>query len=196
MKWIYSVLIIFAFVLLSTWYFYKPDNYQTIRKLGQQAVQQVGLTLKSELQNAIKQEGVVNAISFCNTRALSITEESALVVNENVLVKRVTDKSRNPLNKADVYEAAVLERFGKIESKESDYILEITDKNQTVAYKYFKPIYIESVCLTCHGGDEVPPAVDSVLKRLYPDDEARNYSLGELRGMFSVDIPASIINKE
>ena len=42
-------------------------------------------------------------------------------------------------------------------------------------------------CLTCHGWS-LDPALKAEITRLYPDDQATNFSAGELRGAFTVKI--------
>ncbi|MCW8888513.1 MAG: DUF3365 domain-containing protein, partial [Gammaproteobacteria bacterium] len=40
-------------------------------------------------------------------------------------------------------------------------------------------------CLMCHAGTIKPP-VEAKLKSLYPDDKARGYKAGDIRGAFTL----------
>jgi hypothetical protein len=55
-------------------------------------------------------------------------------------------------------------------------------------FGYVEPIYVKSLCLTCHG-DNVAPAVREVIVELYPNDEAVGFQAGDFRGMFWVTMP-------
>jgi hypothetical protein len=47
-------------------------------------------------------------------------------------------------------------------------------------------------CLNCHGKPEnLAPEVKEMLAHLYPEDKAVGYELGDLRGAFSVHVPAA-----
>ena len=49
----------------------------------------------------------------------------------------------------------------------------------------------QPLCLKCHGQPEreIAPSTMEVLRRLYPEDRATGFRLGELRGMWRVDLP-------
>ena len=41
------------------------------------------------------------------------------------------------------------------------------------------------VCLTCHGAD-IEPDLKAEIDRIYPNDQAIGFTLGELRGAFTI----------
>jgi hypothetical protein len=51
-----------------------------------------------------------------------------------------------------------------------------------------KAIPTGEVCLACHGSD-ITPEVAAAIDERYPDDMARGYSLGDVRGAFSLSKP-------
>ena len=56
-------------------------------------------------------------------------------------------------------------------------------------YRYYEPIVVQALCLKCHGQyDLVDDATAATLTSLYPDDKAVDYNVGDLRGMFVVDM--------
>ena len=60
-------------------------------------------------------------------------------------------------------------------------ILEVTDGR----FRFMKAQAVEAVCLNCHAA-EIEPEVEAALKQKYPNDKARGYSLGQIRGAFSL----------
>ncbi len=54
-----------------------------------------------------------------------------------------------------------------------------------------KPIFIAGpACLQCHGAPDVlVGGVAAALRELYPDDQVTGYTVGDLRGAISVEIP-------
>jgi hypothetical protein len=64
--------------------------------------------------------------------------------------------------------------------------VELDGKN---VFRYMKAIPTGEICLNCHGGDNVKPEVEAKLTEFYPDDKARGYSIGDIRGAFSIVQP-------
>lgn len=56
-------------------------------------------------------------------------------------------------------------------------------------FGYVEPIETRPLCLACHGS-ELDPEVAARLDALYPQDEARGFEVGELRGLFWATVPA------
>ena len=57
---------------------------------------------------------------------------------------------------------------------------------------FFAPIVLNNeLCLKCHGepGRDIAPENAAVIQRLYPQDEATGFKLGQLRGAWRIDIP-------
>jgi hypothetical protein len=59
------------------------------------------------------------------------------------------------------------------------------DKN-TVGYA--EPIYMQPLCVTCHGAN-LAPDLQKKLDELYPTDQATGYAAGDLRGIFWAELP-------
>jgi hypothetical protein len=55
---------------------------------------------------------------------------------------------------------------------------------------YVEPIFLQPVCLTCHG-ETLAPDVASRIEELYPDDQATGFAVGDFRGLFWVEYPAT-----
>ena len=56
--------------------------------------------------------------------------------------------------------------------------------------RYLRYIYMEPLCLTCHGS-VLSPEMEEIIKRRYPGDRAIGYAVDELRGAISVRYPAA-----
>lgn len=54
---------------------------------------------------------------------------------------------------------------------------------------YVEPILTQPLCLTCHG-KVLAPEVAARIRELYPEDEAVGFEVGDLRGVFWVELPA------
>jgi hypothetical protein len=53
---------------------------------------------------------------------------------------------------------------------------------------YVEPIFVQPLCLTCHG-TELAPELEAAIEQHYPSDEATGYVAGDLRGMFWAELP-------
>lgn len=147
--------------------------------------------LKTELQAAMKAGGPVNAVGVCHTQAVGITEAQAQ--DGGLGIRRTSLKVRNPANAPDAWEASVLERFEKRKAAGEDVTAleyhEVTEAGGKRTFRWMKAIPTAEVCLACHGGDNVAPAVEAKLADLYPQDQARGFQVGDIRGAFSVTQP-------
>jgi len=56
---------------------------------------------------------------------------------------------------------------------------------QTVGY--VEPIFMQPLCVTCHG-QTIAPELAAKLGELYPNDQATGYVAGDLRGVFWAEL--------
>lgn len=142
------------------------------------------LPFKTSLKGALVaglEEGPVSAISVCRMEAPKLAEKASTA---GVRVGRTSRKLRNPANAPKAWMEPFLERYGNDpESREPG--VAIVDE-QTVGY--VEPIFVQPMCLTCHG-ETLAPELASKLDELYPSDEARGYVAGDLRGVFWAELP-------
>jgi hypothetical protein len=66
---------------------------------------------------------------------------------------------------------------------------EVVEQDGKKVFRWMKAIPTAKVCLNCHGGDTVAAPVEAKLKELYPTDQARGYSVGDIRGAFTITQP-------
>lgn len=155
------------------------------------AARQFGGRLKDALQQAMQSGGPINGISVCHDKAGQIATD--LAQNLDMLVGRTSLKVRNPDNAPDNWELAVLKQFEarKVQGEPTDkleFFAVIDDDKGQKTFRYMKAIPTTVPCLACHG-DSISPEVDVRLKELYPNDTARGFREGDLRGAFTIAKP-------
>lgn len=144
--------------------------------------------LRAEIATALKAGPAANAVSVCQTVSPALT--SSLGEDAGVELIRVSTKLRNPENAPDEWEEKVLQMFqAKAASGAEIAKLEHAEVTTTAEgdklFRYMRAIPVGEQCLVCHGTD-VKQDVKAEIARLYPEDKAIGYKLGELRGAFSV----------
>jgi hypothetical protein len=148
------------------------------------------MTLKGELQAAMQEGGPVNAIQVCNTRAPEIA--AGFSEKKGWTVARTSLKFRNPDNAPDAWERQVLEQFEERKAKGEDpkqlSYAEVVEEGGTKTYRFMKAIPTGAVCLACHG-EKIDTSVEAKIQELYPEDQARGYNEGDIRGAFTITQP-------
>ncbi|MEQ9306593.1 MAG: DUF3365 domain-containing protein [Marinoscillum sp.] len=155
-------------------------------EIGKNVLEVTQKTFQTALTTAVSEEGISGAITYCNTNAMDIIRK--LEDSLNISIKRVTDQPRNPKDSLTGIEKEIWEAYAYSPQNASTQILELDDK----ALIMTSPIIISSgLCLNCHGavGNQITDENHSLIKELYPDDQATGYKVGDLRGMWSVVIP-------
>ena len=159
------------------------------RMTSAQLVQQLGMELKKELGRG----GAESAISVCRDLAPRIAGE--LSRQSGARIVRVSLKTRNPLlGTPDAWEQTVLADFDRrTAAGEKPEMLEYSEtvtEPQGRYFRYIKAIPVQPLCLSCHGTDDmIAPGVKQRLQTDYPHDQARGYTLGQIRGAVSVKRP-------
>lgn len=167
-----------------------PEEQLALIEKGKTITQQSFKALSGELLQALQEGGVQNAIGYCHLQASPIIDSLSAVYN--AIISRVSDKNRNPENKAGEADMLVLEAYRAqlAEGRELQPHLEVTGESIV----YYAPILIQNpACLLCHGepgGTVESENYDFILSK-YPDDRATGYQYGDLRGVWKV-----ILNKE
>ncbi|MGE0143005.1 MAG: DUF3365 domain-containing protein [Planctomycetota bacterium] len=144
-----------------------------------------GKALLGELTAAIDAQGPVAAIAVCNERAPAL---AAAAASSEFRVRRIGTRVRNrATNTPTEGERAILT---KMESMEPDALRTAAlEESPNGVPAVYMPILIASpMCLMCHG-DKATLAADvrAKLASLYPEDEATDYAVGDLRGAFVVE---------
>lgn len=119
-------------------------------------------------------------ISVCN--AVS-SESETIMKRDNLTIKYAAVKYRDAKNAATPEEAALLEVFEK-DRKLRQRWDEVKSGGKEYL-RYSRPIFIEKACLACHGAKEKRP---EAIGKMYPDDKAYDFAVGDLRGMVQVTV--------
>ncbi len=162
----------------------EQKSQDELKKQAVELVKKFGGTLKPELKKALQSGGPAHAIGVCSEKAPAIAKD--LRDSSGWYIKRVSLKARNSSTATpDAWEAQVLKQFDERqangESARNMAYSEVVDGK----FRFMKAQGVAEVCLNCHGAD-VKPEVEAVLKQKYPDDMARGYTLGQIRGAFSL----------
>jgi cytochrome c2 len=155
-------------------------NSKDYAKLGLEFALSAKKVLGQNLMSAMQSEGPIHALEFCNLRAIPLTDSMSQV--HNVSIQRVSDRNRNPLNKASEKETEYIRSFQQLitNGKDADPIV-IADGNKSI---FYYPIVTNDMCLKCHGNPE--KSLSEKINNLYPDDLATGYSENEVRGIWKI----------
>lgn len=157
------------------------------RERGRAIASQAFALLSTNLARALAAGGITNALPYCSEKAHPLTE--LVAATNQVRLRRLTHKPRNPTNEVAAGELAILRGFqlalGRGETPAP--VVRATSSNTVV---FYSPIVITNpLCLQCHGvaGRDLQPATVTLLRELYPRDQATGFKLGDLRGAWRVD---------
>jgi len=157
-------------------------------KESREAIKAFSMELKGNLQTAMKSGGPIEAIDVCKTVAPAIAVEQS--VAKNMEIRRTSLKVRNLANTPDDWERKVLEIFEKRKAAGEDVKKidhhEVMEMDGKMVFRYMKAIPTkEKPCTICHGTN-ITPKVAEALDKAYPDDQARGFKAGDIRGAFSI----------
>lgn len=172
----------------------EQDDLQKRAADSKAVVQQFFGKLKGELESAMKAGGPLNAIEVCQKVAPSIAQAES--ERTGWKVGRTSLKTRNPANAPDAWETAVLKKFEERaaagESPNEMAYFEVVEQDGKKAFRFMKAIGMPPLeqmpCLKCHG-ENIDPKVAAKLDELYPNDKARGYKVGDIRGAFTIRQP-------
>lgn len=136
--------------------------------------------LGQNLMSTLQKEGPQHALEFCNIQAIPLTDSMSAV--HNVSIQRVSDRNRNPLNKASEKETEYIFSFQQLidQNKDVEPVL-ITEGKRSI---FYYPIVTNDMCLKCHGNPE--KSLLEKIKQLYPKDLATGYSENQVRGIWKI----------
>lgn len=164
-----------------------PADTAALEQQAQALVQQFGDQLKSVLQTSLQSGGPVKAIEVCKINAPEIARDTGAKADWSV--GRTSLKVRNPANRPDSWEAAILARWNEQVAQGTPVAglkaSETVTENGTTYFRYLQAIPTGEMCLNCHGSD-LKPQVQAALKAQYPEDQATGFKAGDLRGAFTL----------
>ena len=159
--------IIGAFLLIS------QVSFANEKKEILKVMKAFGKELKAELRKGLK-KSEIEALKVCHSMAPKIAKKYS---NQKIKVGRVSSKPRNQDNYIENWMSQTIELYKQ--------------KKLTAAYTkvdlpsggvgILKPIYINDVCLKCHGSN-ISSQTQKLIESHYPKDKATGYKIGDLRG--------------
>jgi hypothetical protein len=169
------------------------DTQERIQQ-SKEVIQQFAQQLQGELGKAMKAGGPTQAIEVCQLAAPAIAKAES--DKHGWVVGRTSLKTRNPDNAPDDWERAVLmqfeERVAKGEAPMGMTHSEIVTQNDRQVFRFMSAIGMppldQAPCLRCHG-ENIDANVAAKLDALYPEDKARDYRPGMVRGAFTITQP-------
>lgn len=160
------------------------DTIDTLNAEAMTIVNKFAGTLKPQLKAALESGGPVKAIEICSNQAPDIARK--LSIESGWDIKRVSLKARNHHSaEPDAWETNVLQQFNERQVMGESAKKIMYSEIIAGEFRFMKAQGVEAICMTCHG-EKISASVSEALKRHYPDDMATGYSLGQIRGAFSL----------
>ncbi|MDH5766256.1 MAG: DUF3365 domain-containing protein [Gammaproteobacteria bacterium] len=155
---------------------------------GKKIFMEFANNLVGHVKGGLKSGGPVKTIEICNRVAPAVAAE--LSIKHGVELARTSLKLRNPDNAPDAWEKNVLIKFEERKAAGEDIqklaYNEIIIEDGKAYFRMMKAIpTAEKPCLMCHG-EKARQDIDSKLSELYPEDKARGYKTGDIRGAFTL----------
>ncbi|WP_305906349.1 DUF3365 domain-containing protein [Methylomarinum sp. Ch1-1] len=162
------------------------DSEQLIGE-SRQMIKAYAERLQMELQLSLKEEGALAAIEHCHGVAPDIDRE--LDHDPDWGIGRTALRIRNPQNRPDDWERSVLQQFQRRQQQgeaitDLEYA-QIVERNGQRYFRYMKAIPTQALCLTCHG-EQLNEQLTDKIERLYPQDRATGFAIGDIRGAFTI----------
>lgn len=141
--------------------------------------------LSGRLKAALTSSGVSGAVEYCNLAASPLVD--SLSEANMVRIKRTSHRLRNPQNAPTVQEKMIIDDYLTMIGAEDLPSPKVIFEDQKV--HYYAPIFLMDNCLKCHGtrNTDIVESDYEIISRLYPEDRAYDFKVGELRGIWSLE---------
>jgi hypothetical protein len=156
---------------------------ESVAARGQAVLAPFKSALQSALRAGLAEEGPVHAIGVCRDDAPALAARAS---TGGVRVGRTSHKLRNPRNAPEPWMEPLLAHY----LEEPDARAPRTVSLEGGRAGYVEPIFVQAPCLACHG-ESLAPGVAERLAELYPEDRATGFEVGDFRGLFWAELPAS-----
>jgi hypothetical protein len=170
----------------------KPVTEEQALRFAAASMQDVLPGMIRTLQEKVTKEGAAAAVPFCKEFAPSYGKDKtaewaakarAELGTSSFRFRRVSVKNRNPNNTPDTRQAEILQQWESGQIKPAFY--------QAEGRLYtMHPIKVaQPLCLSCHGdAATLDKKAAAEIAKLYPQDKATGYKLGDLRGAFVTEL--------
>jgi hypothetical protein len=192
-------LLLIPILIMSVQCSLEKKQREQVQKMGEIVKDQVMKPMMARVIEKVEAEGAGDAIKYCSWFAEDFIEEKtnelarkfSLEYNiTEMRIRRVSLRNRNEKNFPDEEERKTIKDWMKSEQGSLNNKAQAQVLKKDGYYHYLAPIRIvSSVCLQCHGKqDTMDKMVNAEIQKKYPNDNAKNYEMNELRGAFSVRV--------
>jgi hypothetical protein len=195
-RWTATLTIAVAFVSCSDESGLTPQREAAVRAEGAAAAKALMTTLQTNLVISMEEGGPVQAVEFCASRALALTDSVSESLGDGISIKRVSEMHRNPENAPDASEIEAIRYFEAALAENGRLPEDWVQETPAGELRYYRPMTIAPPCLNCHGNpDTMDPRVREAIETAYPDDLATGYEAGDFRGLMRVTVSEERVNQ-
>ncbi len=172
-----------------------PETEMPISPETLKLAEKAALKTLQSLQNQLSEQmakNLVTSIEYCHENAIPLTDDFRRDNPAVTAIKRTSLRLRNLKNKPTADEEAILKKWEALVAKGKpvpDFESKVFSADEV---RYYKPLRVQAMCLTCHGqpGGELAQAI----KSKFPMDRATGYKEGEFRGLIRISVkPQKVI---
>ena len=158
-------------------------DYLKIQKRGEEITLGLLKAIKPIVVESLKKDkSGLEGVKLCSIKANEITKSYNRALKDGWSVRRTAIKYRNPDNKPDEIDLAVMKKIIKDGNLTKSVL---TDVNTT--HRVYMPLIVKKPCLACHGQNIDPKTKEEIVKK-YPKDLAVGFKEGEFRGVIVAEI--------
>jgi Protein of unknown function (DUF3365) len=165
-----------------------PTNEAEAVARGKAVAAEAFAVLSGNLQRALSESGPAKALHFCSVHAAPLA--GGVAATNEVLLKRISLRVRNIENQPSAAEVELLSRFAAQIRETGEAPPPVVSKSAEGRFVFYAPITLNNpLCLQCHGdpAKDIAPDTMEMIKRLYPNDRAIGFQLGDLRGAWRIE---------
>lgn len=175
-----------------------PESAE-VRKLGENAINRMAVSLVREVNIALANGGPDRAVDVVHLRDVPMTNGTVAGMPRITALKRTSLRLRSPMNAPDAADQLALEEvLRQLQSGDAAPSVLVQRAEIPPAapeWRVYKPVGIMPKCLACHGDPaEQSETLRAILRHYYPEDQATGYAPGAWRGVLRVtvaDAPAA-----
>lgn len=193
MKKIYALTLVLAFTACSNTSTEKVVQEAPIKYIVNPAIQTKGMNqikgligghLKPALMTEMKKDkSGISGMELCSASAKGMENAYNESLPKDSNVRRTALKYRNPANKPDAIDVAVMNNL-KENKNFKPVVVELADH-----YRVYKALPTMKPCLACHGDTTtMNSSVKEMISKKYPTDLATNFKENEFRGVVVSEI--------
>lgn len=161
-----------------------PDVWRGVIEKADAGIEALKKGLMGKLKKQMAEGGPASALNVCHDEAQAITAQMAK--EQGIEMGRTSHKLRNPANAPREWVSPYVEKSAGMKARDFEPV--VVDLGEDVGV--IRPIDTKGLCLNCHGKPETfAPPVREKLGKLYPDDQATGFAVGDVRGIFWVEVP-------